>query len=119
LASLAAVLGELGHYEQAMDVTNHVVLLRRASSRPGSRAVDPELARALRQFAQVRARAGVELDAALPAATEAVTLYEQLVRASPQTFVGALYAAYEILAEVLDGLGRHDDATRVRAGLAP
>jgi hypothetical protein len=61
----------------------------------------------------------VELDAALPAATEAVTLYEQLVRASPQTFVGALYAAYEILAEVLDGLGRHDDATRVRAGLAP
>ena len=119
LASLAAALGELGHYQQAMEITNHVVLLRRASSLPGSPEIDPELARALRQFAEVRARAGVELDAALPAVTEAVTLYEQLVRVSPQTFVGGLYAGYEILADVLDGLGRHDDAARVRAGLAP
>jgi tetratricopeptide (TPR) repeat protein len=119
LASLAAALGELRHYQQAMEITNHVVLLRRASSPPGSPDIDPELARALRQFAEVRARAGVELDAALPTATEAVTLYEQLVRASPQTYVGGLYAGYEILADVLDGLGRHHDATRVRAGLAP
>jgi tetratricopeptide (TPR) repeat protein len=119
LASLAGVLGELGRYQQAMEITNHVVLLRRASSPPGSRDVDPELARALRQYAEVRARTGVELDAALPAATEAVTLYEQLVRASPQTSVGGLYAGYETLADVLDGLGRHDDAAHVRAGLAP
>ncbi len=119
LASLAAVLGELGRYEQAMDITNHVVLLRRASTQPGSLAVDPELAKALREFAQMRARAGVELDTALAAATEAVTIYEQLVRASPQTFVGGLHAAYKVLACVLDGLGRHDDAVRLRAGLEP
>lgn len=119
LASLAAVLTELGRYEQAMDITNHVVLLRRASSRPGSQAVDSDLAKVLRQFADVRARAGVELDAALPAATEAVTIYEQLVRASPQSFVGGLHAAYQVLADVLDCVGRHQDAARVRAGLEP
>jgi tetratricopeptide (TPR) repeat protein len=119
LTSLAAVLGELGHYQQAMDITHHVVLLRRASTEPGSVAVDPELAKGLRQFAQVRARAGLELDAALPAATEAVTIYEQLVRASPQNFVGGLHATYQVLAGVLDGLGRHHDAARVRAGLEP
>jgi tetratricopeptide (TPR) repeat protein len=119
LASLATALGELGHYQQAMEITNHVVLLRRASRLPGSPEIDPELARALRQFAEVRARAGVELDAALAAVTEAVTLYEQLVRVSPQTFVGGLCAGYGILADVLAGLGRHGDAARVRAGLAP
>jgi tetratricopeptide (TPR) repeat protein len=119
LASLAAGLDELRQYQQAMEITNHVVLLRRASSPPGSPDIDPDLAQALRQFAEVRARAGVELDAALPAATEAVTLYEQLVRAAPQTYVGGLYAGYETLAHVLDRLGRHRDAARVRAGLAP
>lgn len=119
LASLAAVLAELGRYEQAMAIANYVVLLRRASTQPGAPAVDPELAQALRQFAEVRAMAGLELDAALPAATEAVTIYEQLIRASPQSYVGGLYAAYQVLAAVFDGLGRYDDAARVRAGLAP
>ena len=119
LASLAAGLGELRQYQQAMEITNRVVLLRRASSRPGSPIIDADLARALRQFAEVRARAGVELDSALPAATEAVTPYEQLLGASPQTYVGGLYASYEILAHLLDRLGRDHDAARVRAWLAP
>jgi tetratricopeptide (TPR) repeat protein len=100
LASLAAVLGELAQHARAMELTDRVVVLRRASAGPAAPAVDSDLARALRQFAHVRANAGLELDRALPAATEAVTMYRQLARRQPAAFASELRDAETVLAAV-------------------
>jgi hypothetical protein len=42
---------------------------------------------------------------ALEAVTEAINLYEPLVRQLPQMFAGHPFSAYRTLTDVLDGLG--------------
>jgi tetratricopeptide (TPR) repeat protein len=117
MASLAGVLTELGRYDEALDMTNVVVFLRRAGITPGPLTIDPDLAKALRQFAHTRALAGRDLDRALPAASEAVTIYQHLATANPQDYLREWYLAGRILADVLDGAGRPTDAAQVRSWL--
>ncbi|MEU4217151.1 hypothetical protein [Actinoplanes sp. NPDC026623] len=54
---------------------------------------------------------------ALEAVTEAVELYEPLVRQFPQMFAGQLFSAYRTLTDVLDGLGRAEEAAELRQQL--
>lgn len=115
MASLAGALTEVRRFEEAFEVTSVVVFLRRAEAEP---AGGVDLAKALRQFAYTRALAGQELDRALPAAREAVTLYRDLATASPPDHLPEWHLAGHVLASVLDGLDRTTEATQVRAQLA-
>lgn len=114
LASLASVLAELGRYRQAVEITERLVPLRRAATEPGPLQIDPELANGLRLFARARTLAGLDLERALPAATEALTIYRHLAEVSPQAFTGELHLAYEIFAAALEAVGRTADAAEVR-----
>lgn len=117
LASLAGALADMGRYDAAIERTRPLVSLRRAATEPGPVAVDPDLAKALRLFAWVRALRGRELDQALSAASEAVVIYGQLAGVAPEAFVGELHLACRIYADVLDGLGQPVEAAEVRARL--
>jgi tetratricopeptide (TPR) repeat protein len=114
MASLAGALTEVRRFEEALDVTSVVVFLRRSEPSPGN----VDLAKALRQFAYTRALAGQDLDRALPAAREAVTLYRDLATAAPQDHLPEWHLAGHVLASILDGLDRTTEATQVRAQLA-
>lgn len=119
MASLAGVLTELRRFEEALEMTSVVVFLRRSGISPDTPPPpDPDLAKALRQFAHTRALAERELDRALPAAREAVTIYQQLATATPDVYLREWHLAGRILAAVLDGVGRPGDATQVRTMLA-
>lgn len=118
LASLAGALAEIGEFDRAMATTEQVIGFRRSAVEPGPLQVDPELAKALRQHAHVRMVAERELESAFPTATEAASIYQELAAADPSRFNHELYLAYDILAGVLDGLGRRDDAAQMRSWLA-
>jgi hypothetical protein len=68
----------------------------------------------LRGFARVRAAGGLELPEALAAAQEAIALYQGLAEDIPDAFGGHLRSARHTLADILDGLGRHDEAAKLR-----
>ena len=68
----------------------------------------PDLARGLWGFAWVRATVGLELPEALTAVKEAIAIYQRLTEETPEAFGGSLLSAHYALADVLDGLGRHD-----------
>ena len=82
LMSAASILGELGQADRAMEITNRLVVLRRALPAPENLPADPELAKGLRMFALVRGATGLELERALSVAREATSLYEQLATTS-------------------------------------
>ncbi|WFE64257.1 hypothetical protein [Micromonospora sp. WMMD714] len=54
---------------------------------------------------------------ALEATTEAITIYARLTEQLPAVFAERLFAAYQTLADVLDGLGRTDEAAELRRQL--
>ena len=119
LGSLANSLTELGLHDRAIELTEQVLPLRRAAAEGGTQAMNPELAKALRTYAQARSNAGRELPRALPAATEAVAIYQALADTNP-AFHTDLVQAYGVLSGVLGKLGRHDEADEVRSwGSAP
>jgi hypothetical protein len=70
-------------------------------------------------FAWARAAGQIELrDALSRAPQEAVSIYRRLAPQVPGTFDDDLLGALAMLADVLDGLKRHDAATELRKSLA-
>ncbi|MFJ8689643.1 hypothetical protein [Micromonospora wenchangensis] len=53
----------------------------------------------------------------LEATTEAITIYGPLAEQLPAVFAERLFAAYQTLADILDGLGRADEAAELRRQL--
>jgi tetratricopeptide (TPR) repeat protein len=117
LDSLAAVQGELGRLDDAMEATRRLVPLARQLALSGSPEATAALARALRKFALMRAPSGAELDEALAAATEAATIFGQLAVASPPAFDREVQVAHAVVAGVLEQLGRHQEAASIRQAM--
>ena len=114
LMSAASILGELGQADRAMEITDRLVVLRRALPAPENLPADPELAKGLRMFALVRGATGLELERALSVAREATSLYEQLARHAPDDFGRELEVAYATLGGLLERLGHDEEACRLR-----
>ncbi|MGH4010806.1 MAG: tetratricopeptide repeat protein [Pseudonocardiaceae bacterium] len=114
LNNLGMMLSNLGRREEALAATTEAVEIRRRLAGVNPAAFEPHLARGLWSFAWVRAAGQVELPQALAAAEESVGIYEALYRRLPQAFAGDLRGALTTAADVLDGLGRIEDATKVR-----
>jgi tetratricopeptide (TPR) repeat protein len=114
LASLSAYRMAAGWHERAMEAAALQIPLRRAAAEATPLAMDPELAKALRLFATTAHFAKLQLDAALDAATEAVTIYQYLATRSPKAFTADLNLANHALAAILAQLGRIDDARAVQ-----
>jgi tetratricopeptide (TPR) repeat protein len=96
--------------EEGLERSERAVALRRAV-REGA---DPELARALRTFALVRADAGVELDEAATALEEALAVHMAVLAATPDRLhLEQTYATELARARLLARQGRPVEAARV------
>jgi tetratricopeptide (TPR) repeat protein len=115
LQSLAGALGEVGRWDRALGASRRAVELRRAGPRKGS--ADPDLARALRMFALVRARAGSELDEAEQALGDAMAVHMTVLgEQAADDYVDEVYATEMAQSLVLGQQGRHEEAARVADG---
>ncbi|MGH3566336.1 MAG: hypothetical protein ACRDRH_09940 [Pseudonocardia sp.] len=68
-------------------------------------------------YTWVRAAGKLELDDALAAVEEAAAIYRPLADTLPHAFTGYIRATVSTHANVLDGLGRSDEAEKLRRTL--
>ena len=114
LDALGIRLSNLGQREAALAPTEEAVTIRRQLAEANPVAYLPDLARGLWGFAWVRATVGLELPEALTAVKEAIAIYQRLTEETPEAFGGSLLSVHYALADILDGLGRHDEAAELR-----
>ncbi|GGN90618.1 hypothetical protein GCM10010112_76140 [Actinoplanes lobatus] len=110
LNNLGACLSQLDRYEQALPPAEEAVAVYRRLAGDDPYAVS-DLAGSLSVHARVCAHVTGGLSRAFESITEAIRIYESL---APDRFAGELRWAHLILADVLDGLGRSEEATEVR-----
>jgi tetratricopeptide (TPR) repeat protein len=108
------MLGLLERWEEALAATVEAVEICRQQANANPAAFEPKLARHLVHLARLRVTGDIELPQALQAAREAVTIYELLAQRLSQKFAADLYDANGTLADVLDVLGRIEDARQIR-----
>ncbi|WP_328383525.1 tetratricopeptide repeat protein [Micromonospora zamorensis] len=117
LTNLGVRLSELGRREQALASSQKATDLYRQLAKANP-AYIPNLAISLWSYAWICVRIQENLPHALVAVTETIDLYTKLAEQLPQAFDGRLRSAFLTLAEVLDGLGRTEDAAELRRQLA-
>ncbi|WBB99575.1 tetratricopeptide repeat protein [Solwaraspora sp. WMMA2080] len=115
LNNLGMMLSEAGRRDEALTATTEAADIYRRLAQANPAAYEPNLAMSLWTEAWVRTANQYELPEALKAATESVGRYEKLFQQIPMAYARELSGALETLADVLDGLGRGDEATAVRA----
>jgi len=116
-STLGFSLAMLGEFEAAVEATRDLIEHRRALFEPGPLPVDFDLGKDLRLFALARARVGVEGERANAAIHEAVVIFQRLAQSEPAQYGRELLTTFDVLAEVLDVVGRVDDAKVVRRHL--
>jgi tetratricopeptide (TPR) repeat protein len=117
LHGVAVSLEKLRRFDELTDVQDEAVRtsrraveLRRGSGTGGG---DPDLARALRTFGLVRAHAGVELDEAERALTDAMAVHMAVLTATPsQEHLDETYETELAQAQLLARQGKHVEAAR-------
>ncbi|WP_328437718.1 tetratricopeptide repeat protein [Streptomyces sp. NBC_00444] len=114
LSSLAAADSGAEKHDDAADVSRQAVEIRRqlAASDPAVNA--PELARTLCLAAWVRRNGQFDLPWALLAAEEGVAIYRDLAAGAPTVFKPSFKMALELQADLLDRLGRTQQAEALR-----
>jgi len=122
LPDLAASLGNLGmtlfrldHHAQALAPAEQAVDINRQLTEINPDAYLLDLATSLGVYASMCVTAKAHLLKALDAVTEAIDIHEMLAEQLPQKLAEQLFsAAYWTLVDVLDGLGRVDEAAELR-----
>jgi tetratricopeptide (TPR) repeat protein len=114
LHNLSLHLAAAGQHEDALAATEQAVEIRQRLAEASPAAYEPDLARSLGMFARVRVELGQDLPAALEAVKEAVEIYRRLAQAEPLAHDIDLRTVLDIQADVLDRLGRTEEATHIR-----
>jgi tetratricopeptide (TPR) repeat protein len=117
LNNFALSLSELGRGEAALAAAQQSVAIRRMLAKTGGAAHLLGVAESLSTYAKTCFRADTDLPAALTAVEEVITILGQHVHDSPKAFAAQLRSAFYTLADVLDGLGRADEANELRRKL--
>ncbi|WFE25426.1 tetratricopeptide repeat protein [Solwaraspora sp. WMMD791] len=117
LNNLGNILSELGRREQALAPAEEATGIYRRLAVANPDAYLPNLAMSLWAYGWVCVNVKANYAEALESVTEAISLYEPLVSQLPQMFAGQLFSAYRTLADVLDGLGRTEEAAELRQQL--
>jgi tetratricopeptide (TPR) repeat protein len=117
LNNLGTFLSGLGRREQALAPAEEATGIYRRLAEANPDAYLPDLANSLWAYGLVCVNVKANYAQALEAVTEAINIYEPLVRHLPQVFVGPMYSACRTLTDVLDGLGRAEEATELRQQL--
>ncbi|MGH3673535.1 MAG: tetratricopeptide repeat protein, partial [Pseudonocardiaceae bacterium] len=114
LSNVGLLLVSLGRKEEGVTATGEAVEIYRRLAHTDSTAFRPMLAQVLRAAAAVRAVAKVELPQALDAAEQSTAIYEDLAAVHPAAFTDDLIDVLHTVADVLDGLGRSQEAAQTR-----
>ncbi|WFE93555.1 tetratricopeptide repeat protein [Micromonospora sp. WMMD987] len=117
LNNLGVLLSELGRREEALVSSEEAVTIRRRLAEVNPAAYLPDLATSLWAYGWVYVNVKANFVEALEATTEAITIYGPLAEQLPAVFAERLFAAYQTLADILDGLGRADEAAELRQQL--
>ncbi|MFJ8690758.1 tetratricopeptide repeat protein, partial [Micromonospora wenchangensis] len=117
LNNLGIMLSGLGRWEEALAPSEEAVTIRRRLAEANPAAYLTNLATSLCAYGRVCVNMQANFSEALEAVTEAVNIYEGLTEQLPAVFAERLFAAYQIVADVLDGLGRADEAAELRQQL--
>ncbi|MED7823216.1 tetratricopeptide repeat protein [Streptomyces chiangmaiensis] len=107
-------LAATGRHEDALDATEEAVTIRRRLAQRIPAAYEPGLARSLGMFARVRVELGRDLLLALEAAEESAEIYRRLALAEPVAYDTDLSIVLDVQADILDRLGRTEEAMRIR-----
>ena len=114
LTNLGVRLFELGRREQAIALSEEAVTIHNRLAEANPDAYLADLAGSLRAHGWICVNAKANYAQALESITEAISIYELLAGQMPTVFAGHLFSAYGTLADVLDSLGRTDEATELR-----
>ncbi|MEV4481760.1 tetratricopeptide repeat protein [Micromonospora coxensis] len=117
LTNIGSSLFELGHRERALAPAEENVAIQRRLAEAHPDAYLPDLAMSLWAYATVCVDVKHNLSEALKAITEATQLYGSLAKHLPQKFAGQALSAYRTLADVLEAIGRRDEADGLRQQL--
>ncbi|GGT73797.1 hypothetical protein GCM10010207_84290 [Streptomyces atratus] len=117
LTNFAAGLWQVGRVEEALSGTDVAVSLYLRLTEDGSPTYRPELARSLWWSAMIREDVKRQLPDALEIVGASITIYEQLCEAEPEAFAPKLRTAYLVAANILDSLGRTQEAAGLRHSL--
>ncbi|MFF8267857.1 tetratricopeptide repeat protein [Streptomyces sp. NPDC016562] len=118
----AGFLAQTGRREDALDCSRVALGLAEelggetdGASRPSDPASHlPELGRAQWAYAFVRSVLDTDLDDGLVVAARAVLVFRDLAERNPQTYAADLLGAYALVADLLERLGRGEEAAEVR-----
>jgi tetratricopeptide (TPR) repeat protein len=120
LSGLAMSLQNIGTCLSAMG--RHDEALARTSEAADTYRVIPmdvdlfERAQVLYAFARVRSVAGADLSSALDAVTESLAIYSLLAKGNP-SLLGTMLARHHTFADILEGLGRNEEAAKLRQSI--
>ncbi|MFI6006414.1 tetratricopeptide repeat protein [Streptomyces sp. NPDC051366] len=123
LNSLAIQLSAVGRRAEALEAIEQAVEIRRRLADPvtgnPAAAHEPDLAHSLYVWAALLFW-GQQISGALQATNEAVEIYRKLMSARPaqHLILSPLRAVLSLQAEILDGLGRFQEAKAIRVWLA-
>ncbi|WP_431913276.1 tetratricopeptide repeat protein [Micromonospora carbonacea] len=117
LNNLGVRLSELGRRQQALAPAEEATRIYRRLAEANPDAHLPNLAMSLLAYGSVCVNVKTNFAEALEKVTEAIGLYGALAGQWPEVFAGLLFAAYRTLADILDGLGRAEEAAELRRQL--
>jgi tetratricopeptide (TPR) repeat protein len=117
LGHLGSLLSELERHEAALEATQEAVDIYRRLAAANPMAFEARLAQSLWTFVSVRVAAGTQLEDALSAVGESIQIYLRLAAVRPDAFAGRLVGANRTAAEVLERLGRTEEAAVIRRDL--
>ncbi|MEV6329855.1 tetratricopeptide repeat protein [Streptomyces sp. NPDC051909] len=118
LRNHAGFLAQADRREDALDCSRWAVGLAEELVGSDPEAHLPELARALWGYAFVRSSLNTELDDGLVAAARAVRAYRELAERDPESFTPDLMGGYALAADLLERLGRGEEAAEMRLAAA-
>ncbi|MET7400418.1 tetratricopeptide repeat protein [Dactylosporangium sp. NPDC005572] len=114
LNNLGTLLSKLGRRNETIGLAKEAVTIRRRLADANPAANLPDLASSLHAYASVCVKVNLALEDAHAAALEAVSIYQRLVERLPHAFEADLRSANRILVDVLEALGRIEEAANLR-----
>ena len=118
LENLGTRLAALERWDAALTATKESVQIYQRLTATNPAIHESSLARSLWTFARVHARGQVDLTEGLAAVDASIRIYQTLVTRQPGRFVDDLDDVQQTRADLLDRLGRSEDATQVRRMVA-
>ncbi|WP_276328531.1 tetratricopeptide repeat protein [Micromonospora echinospora] len=117
LNNLGMLLSGLGRRHEALAAAEEAAGVYRRLAEVNPAAHLPALAKSLRAHSQMCVDVEANLPQALETIAESIEIYRFLAAQLPQLFKIELIRAYRTLADLLEGLGRRDEADSVRRQL--